>query len=295
MVEWYAKFIPDYATVCEPLNCLRRKGVQWKWDDECSCAFQNLKRSLMSAPCLAFPDMDSDFELHIDGSGVGVGCVLHQVQNGELRTIGYSSRTLSTAERNYSATEREILAVVWGLEKWRDIIEGRHTVVITDHRALTWIFSTKQNLAPRVYRWVLRVQDFDSEVKFRPGKYQVVPDALSRDSRFEPVMEVGIVDKIVTSDNESDEYCSSHCYSPQDDIVDWIQCEKCFKWFHDVCVGVNPGEADNLDFKCNLCTSSTMPGQLQSVNPSDNPLSQSTLTDEVKDKLVTEAKTKWQV
>ena len=290
MVGWYSKFIPDYATVCEPLNLLRRKGVKWKWNSACNCAFQKLKENLISAPCLAFPDMNKDFELRTDASGVGVGCALHQFQNGELRTTGYSSRTLSTAERNYSATEREILAVVWGLEKWRNTIEGRHTVVITDHRALTWIFSTKQNLAPRLYRWVLRVQDFDFEVKFRPGKYQVVPDALSRDSRFEPVMEVGIVDKTVIDDNESEEKCnSSHCNLPQDDIVDWIQCEQCYKWYHDVCVGVDPAEADKLNFKCNLCTVKKPRQVKRGISLESH--SQYVLKDDIGEKLVTEAKT----
>ena len=248
MVGWFSKFIPNCATISEPLYSLRRKSVRFTWSDECENAFLELKDKLSSAPCLAHPDPTGDYELHTDASGVGLGACLNQVQGGILRPIGYSSRTLNSAERNYSATEREILAVVWALEKWRPYIEGKHVVVVTDHMALTWIFTTKTNLSPRLYRWVLRVQEFDIEIKYRKGRLHVVPDALSRDHRFDPVLSVGVID--VDTGDDCDHV---RCLKPTTEIIDWIQCNQCLRWFHDECVGVDPELAKEMDFLCDRC------------------------------------------
>jgi hypothetical protein len=130
-------------------------------------------------------------------------------------------------------------------------------IVITDHQALTWIFSTKVNLTPRLYRWVLRVQDFDFEVKYRPGKLHVVPDALSRDGRFNPVMSLGII-HLDNSDSDLgghyDDRCDSpNCVKPIDDVVDWVQCDTCDSWFHDVCVGITAEGAESSEFLCVQC------------------------------------------
>ncbi|KAJ8018861.1 hypothetical protein HOLleu_42921 [Holothuria leucospilota] len=262
MVGWFSKFIPNCATISEPLYNLRRKSVKFIWNDDCEKAFLELKGKLSSAPCLAHPDPTGTFELHTDASGVGVGACLNQIQNGILKPIGCSSRTLNLAERNYSATEREILAVVWALEKWRPYIEGKHVVVVTDHMALTWIFTTKTNLSPRLYRWVLRVQEFDIEVKYRKGKLHVVPDALSRDHRFDPVLSIGVID-IDTGDD-----CDHiRCLKPTTEIIDWIQCDQCLKWFHDECVGVDPELAEGLNFQCDKCkcTNSVHPADVNSA------------------------------
>jgi hypothetical protein len=112
MCGWFGRFIPEYSMLAESLFQLRRKNVEWSWGASCQAAFEALKDKLCSAPVLAHPNFDKDFELHTDASGVGLGAALHQCLNGTLRTIGFSSRTLSVLEGNYSTVEREILAVV---------------------------------------------------------------------------------------------------------------------------------------------------------------------------------------
>ncbi|XP_038063012.1 uncharacterized protein LOC119733697 [Patiria miniata] len=179
MVGWYQKFIPHLSDTADPLYQLRRKDVPWTWSPACQNAFDSLRHALTTQPILGFSDPDLPFSIHTDASNVGLGAILLQSQENGPRTIAFASRALSSAERNYSATEKECLAVVWALEKWRPYLEGRHCRVVTDHQALCWLFR-RSHQKGRLARWVLRLQDFTFDVVYRPGPLNVVPDALSR-------------------------------------------------------------------------------------------------------------------
>ncbi|PIK36134.1 hypothetical protein BSL78_27037 [Apostichopus japonicus] len=240
---WCSKFIPNYATLVEPLNNLRRKDIRWGWSGECQNAFEQLKEVIARAVSLSIPDCSRQFEVHTDASGVGLGAALMQVNHaGELRVIAFASRALSNAEGNYSATELECLAVIWALEKWRPYLEGSSTVVYTDHQALVWMLRAKA-LKGRLMRWALRLQEFDYIIHYRPGSQNVVPDALSR-------AVIGVVN-----------YDQNVCFHPDckgdpSSKIFWIQCENCDRWFHWVCLGLSKEEVDKIDnYHCAECSS----------------------------------------
>lgn len=170
----------NYATVVEPLNRLRRKGVKWEWSEECQKAFIRVKKEVTKAISLTIPDFGRPFELHTDASGVGLGAALLQrSSSGEQKVVSFASRALSSAERNYSVTELECFAVVWAFEKWRPYLECSHTTVFTDHQALIWLLRNSA-LKGKLARWALKLQEFVYTVHYRPGSQNLVPDALSR-------------------------------------------------------------------------------------------------------------------
>lgn len=117
--------------------------------------------------------------LQTDASDIGLGAVLTQGIDGDEQVVAYASRSLQNAERNYSATEKECLAVVWGIQKMRPYLEGYHFKVITDHFSLKWL-RTLDNPSGRLARWSVALQQFDFEVEYRKGALNHVPDALSR-------------------------------------------------------------------------------------------------------------------
>ena len=119
------------------------------------------------------------FHLQTDASNTGLGVVLTQVQDGEERVISFASRTLLSAERNYSVIERECLAVVSGIRKFREYIEGFFFKVITDHSSLKWLRSLR-NPTGRLARWSLELLEYDFEIIHRKGALHHVPDALSK-------------------------------------------------------------------------------------------------------------------
>lgn len=181
--SWYRRFVPNFSTIAAPLNKLTsssKKAPPFHWTTETDKAFESLKSLLVNTPILACPNFDYPFDVHTDASDFGIGAMLSQTINGEEHPIAYMSRSLTGAERNYSVTEREALAVLVALEHWRCYLEnGRTFAVHTDHSALQWFLSLT-NPTGRLARWGVRLSSFNFEIKHRRGKDNVIPDALSR-------------------------------------------------------------------------------------------------------------------
>ncbi|GFW05939.1 transposon Tf2-6 polyprotein [Trichonephila clavipes] len=154
---------------------IKKKGAKFNWSGEAQDSFDQIKRTLTEAPILQLPNFSEQFNLFTDASGVGIGAVLQQNQ----KPIAFASRTLNKAERNYTVTERECLAVIWALNKFKTYFGLLPVKVITDHAALTKLTNGK-NLSSRMIRWALKLSEFNIEWEHRPGVQNVVADLLSR-------------------------------------------------------------------------------------------------------------------
>lgn len=177
--SWYRRFIRNFSTIAAPLNALTSSKVKFIWTSDADRAFVELKNRLVSAPILICPDFTKQFTVHCDASSYGIGGVLTQEVEGTDHPIAYISRTLNKNERNYSATEREALAVVYAVEKFEPYLGSRPFTVVTDHASLKW-FMNLENPTGRLARWGCRLSQFNFSIEHRKGKDNVIPDALSR-------------------------------------------------------------------------------------------------------------------
>ncbi|XP_055960233.1 uncharacterized protein LOC126678772 [Mercurialis annua] len=179
VLGFYRRFIKDFSSIARPLTNLLVKDAPFEFTRECCEAFGKLKEALVTAPIISTPDWSLPFELMCDASDQALGCVLGQRKEKRVHVIYYASRTLAGAQLNYTTTEKEMLAVVFALDKFRSYLLGAKTIVFTDHAALRHLFA-KQDAKPRLIRWILLMQEFDIEIRDKKGTENVVADHLSR-------------------------------------------------------------------------------------------------------------------
>ena len=179
---FYRRFIADFSKIALPLSQLLQKDVEFNFDDKCKAAFNHLKQALTSTPIIQPPDWTLPFELMCDASNYAVGAVLAQRVGKASHVIYYASRTLDAAQANYTTTEKELLAIVFALDKFRSYLLGSKVVVFTDHAALKFLLK-KPEAKPRLIRWMLLLQEFHIEIRDKSGAENLVADHLSRIER----------------------------------------------------------------------------------------------------------------
>ncbi|GKF53278.1 putative reverse transcriptase domain-containing protein [Tanacetum coccineum] len=161
---------------------LTQKKVKFEWGDKQETTFQLIKQKLCSAPILALPEGSEDFIVYCDASKKGLGTVLMQRE----KVIAYASRQLKIHEKNYTTHDLELGAVVFSLKLWRHYLYGTKYTVFVDHKSLQHILNQKE-LNMRQRRWLELLSDYDCQIRYHPGKANVVADALSRKERDQPL------------------------------------------------------------------------------------------------------------
>ena len=180
--NYYRRFIPNLAMIAHPLyELIKSKGRdQFKWTEEHQGSFDKIKSILTSNQVMGHPRLDREFVLDVDASDYALGVELSQPDgNGALRPIFYGSRHLSKSERNYSATARETLAVVFGCEQFREYLQGRRFTIRSDHNPLVWLRGMKEPKRP-YSGWIMRLEQFEYKIEYRPGKEHANADYNSR-------------------------------------------------------------------------------------------------------------------
>jgi len=181
LIGFYRKFVPNISMHARPITMFLREDVPFKWTEEAEEAFEFLKTVLTDLSELHLPDLNGQFIISTDASKVGLSAVLMQKKDGVRFPIWFASRCLKPAETRYSTPERECLAVIWAVEKFRGYIEYTKFILEKDHQALSWLQRIKEP-SGRLAHWFLILQHYNFEVHHKPGMSlsMKVPDALSR-------------------------------------------------------------------------------------------------------------------
>ena len=184
LANFQRKFVDKFSVIAKPLSKLtngpKRKPIIW--NEEMTEAYDKIKEKLIEEVTLSFPDYSTGsepLELYVDASGLGAGACLLQRQNGEYKTIAYSSIAFSATEQNYSTIERELLALRWGVKNFRTFLFGIHFIIYTDHKPLVYLHNMARDNA-RLTRTLNELEDYDFTIKYRPGAENEAADTLSR-------------------------------------------------------------------------------------------------------------------
>ena len=185
LLSYYGRFIPNMTNTLFPLYRLLKKDVRWRWTNTEEEAFETSKRLLTSTQVLTHFDPNLELVLSCDASSYGVGAVLaHKFPDGSEKPVAYASRTLTQAEKGYSQLEKEGLACIFGIKKFRSYLYGHRFTIYTDHLPLKSLFNEQQAIpvqaSGRIQRWALLLSSYEYSITFRPTHKHGNADAMSR-------------------------------------------------------------------------------------------------------------------
>ncbi|KAD5507948.1 hypothetical protein E3N88_15651 [Mikania micrantha] len=181
LAGYYRRFIKNFSKIAQPLTALTQKDRKYDWGKEQEDAFQLLKHKLCNVPILSLLEGTDNFVVFCDAWHQGLGCVLIQKD----KVIAYASRKLQVHEKNYTTHDLELAVVIFALKLWKHLY-GTKCLIYTDHKSLRHILDRKM-LNMRQRRWVELLNNYDYEIRYHPGKANVVADALSRKERVKPI------------------------------------------------------------------------------------------------------------
>ncbi|KAK3087333.1 hypothetical protein FSP39_004790 [Pinctada imbricata] len=177
MVNYVGRFVKNLTALTEPLRQLLEKNTAWHWEDRQQESFDKLKKALTEAPVLRYFNPKEEVTISVDASSEGLGACL--LQKGQ--PVAYASRALNKSERNYAQIEKELLAIVFACKKFHQYLYGQRVDVETDHKPLESLFRKRIMTAPpRIQRMMLKVQNYELVVQYKPGKELYIADTLSR-------------------------------------------------------------------------------------------------------------------
>lgn len=206
LCSYFRKFVPKFADITHPLNLLLRKNIKFDWNEECSAAFEELKKKLTTPPILAHPNFDLPFIIQSDASNYAIGSVLMQ-KNSENNhvVIGYHSQSLTTYQKNWTVYERELFALTIAITKiWDRFIQGREVIACVDHLPLLNLMSERFDSGPaKVQRLRLALAGFNFKLVYIKGKKNNLSDFLSRIQDDNSTKAF-----IITDETDKDKICS---------------------------------------------------------------------------------------
>lgn len=177
MVNYVSKFIEMANSLTAPLREMTKKNGTFAWTEERVRAYENLKKTLISSPTLQYYDPNKECKLSVDESSTGVGAVL--LQNN--LPVAYASRAFTQTQKSWAQIEKELYAIVFGCERFHQYIFGHEVKVESNHKPLTPILKKPLANSPvRLQKMRLRLQPYDINVEYKPGKEMYIADALSR-------------------------------------------------------------------------------------------------------------------
>ena len=182
LASYYRKFIRNFAAIASPLYDITGKNQKYQWNPEAEEAFNTLRTALTSTEqVLTLPDFEKQFKLETDASNTAIGAILSQQKEEEKvwKPCAYFAKHLSKTQRNYCTSERELLAIVLAIEHFKQFLYGTEFIVVTDHQPLQWLM-TRKNPAPKLARYITRLEQYTFTIEYRQGKQHLNADALSR-------------------------------------------------------------------------------------------------------------------